>query len=260
MQKKSIYYHVLLGLLGWNSWSAAQDYKQFVFSVNSGYSWSTKANICANPSFWDPAPEGYNARVGNSAFYSAGIGYQPWCFPLLLMFSAVTRPSYKYCKFQSSLTVSGDIGSKTRFFNVSNNVFLFAVFINKINPWWCWHVGCNSSIAPFIGGGVGVAYNSVDNVHTVLPTQQPGGFNDVLSIMNKNTKSSIAAQAEIGLAIACNESVVFDIGYRFFYGGQFATNNYVVNIPGGFTRPSLAPAWSGRLMANELNVGFSVQF
>lgn len=239
---------------------ATAECKNLVIAVNSGPSWSTTATICADSSFWDPAVEGYNARLGTSAFYSAGIGYQPWSVPVTCMISAAARPSYRYCRFQTGQNSLNNIGSKTRIFRLSNNALFFTVFFNKYNPTWGWDLCCNRFISPFFGAGIGVGYNTLSNLHSVLPTQEAIGFKGVTSIVPAYTKASAVAQVEAGLAVACNDTLVVEIGYRFLYGGRFASNNYLNNIPLGATIQTEVPAWTGRLMANELSIGLSVQF
>ena len=69
----------------------------FYLMTESGWSWSNKANICADTSFWDEANEGYNSKLGRGYVASAEVGvfFNNW---LSLGSSYNFRGIYEYCK------------------------------------------------------------------------------------------------------------------------------------------------------------------
>lgn len=271
----------------------ADEMDRFYVGAQAGYSGSMKAKFCADPAFWDASPEGYNARLGNSAFYQSSLGYQH-CSWLAFQVSANYRPGYEYCKFQTSAAAdtTGFIGTKTRYLKLSSLAFMADIFVNKLGEHYSWEScgGC-LTVAPFIGAGVGVAYNNLYDFHSVVPAQPastgltPNTYptnaidSRVYSMMNPYVKQSFAAQGAVGLVARAWEKLNVEVGYRFFYGGKIQTNNYgyqfksgaVVNQPQvtvTATGAVVAKAnsefvpfaqentpWYGKLMANEFFVG-----
>ena len=212
---------------------AAEDVERFYVGAQAGYSASMKAKICADPSFWDASPEGYNARIGSSAFYQTSLGYQR-CSMFAFQVSATYRPGYDYCRFQTSTATSTTLflGTKTRFFKLSSLAFMADVFINKLGEHYSWE-SCNGClrVAPFIGGGVGVAYNNLYDFHSVVPAQPAGTGTTanyplyaipsrVYSMENPYVKQSFAAQGAVGIVARAWEKLNVEVGYRFFYGGK----------------------------------------
>ena len=79
MSKKNLGY--LLSLLFFLSHPAAKawdDYcctNPFFLKFSIGGSFSRKADICVDQRFWDPSPQSYNAKLGNSEVYSVMFGF-----------------------------------------------------------------------------------------------------------------------------------------------------------------------------------------
>jgi len=95
-------------------------------SIGGGYSWSSMASINVDTRIWDPAPQGYDANLNSTEFYQLAYGYN--ITPLFTTeVDIVYRPEYKYKKFQTSTSAGtpGFLGTKTRFFNLSNLSFMF---------------------------------------------------------------------------------------------------------------------------------------
>jgi hypothetical protein len=269
----------------------AHEMDRFYVGAQAGYSGSMKAKFCA-PAFWDASPEGYNAHLGNSAFYQSSLGYQH-CSWLAFQVSANYRPGYEYCKFQTSTAVDTNLflGTKTRFLKLSSLAFMADIFVNKLGEHYSWEScgGC-LTVAPFIGAGVGVAYNNLYDFHSVVPAKAASiglssGYpanaigSRVYSMMNPYVNQSFAAQGAVGLVACAWEKLNVEVGYRFFYGGKIQTNNYgyqfkseavvnqqqvtvngtgavVVNANSEFVAIAQeSPPWYGKLMANEFFVG-----
>jgi len=220
-------------------------------SIGGGYSWSFKTSITTGPN-WDPSPQGYKDDLNGSEFYFLGLGYH---FPCLLSasFELDYHPSFRYKRFQQSTSVEtvGFLGDKTRYFKLSNTAFTFNLFLNKNADFWCWTVCDCYKLAPFIGAGVGVAYNTLSDFHSVLPAPSGNVSEPVRSIMVSNRRVGLAGQAMGGITANFNDRFSFDVGYRWFYGGKFRSNNYLIDSNENST-PGKAQPWKGRLMANEV--------
>lgn len=238
--------------------NGTKDYP-FYFQISGGYSFSLTAKLggVAPPS-WDAAVEGYDSDLGSAPSFGAGIGYHanPW---LNLLISSSFRGGYHYKKFQTAIPTIfsfGQLPNKTRYFDLDNyNVMLSLIAhgINEGNMRYCF---CNGMIiAPFIGGGIGVARNNVYNFHSVLATST-GGFADVASDMEAKNTYSIAAEGMLGLTWLLCDRFSFDIGYRFYYGGQFESNDYVIEPSAG----AAATPWKGKLLANEAFINLRYDF
>lgn len=224
-----------------------------------GGSFSRCADICTDPAFWDPAVEGYNAKLGRSEMYTVGLGYAV-CPMFRGTFEASFRPSFKYCKFQTGLD-KGQInflGDKTRIFNLSNASLMFNgyLFGGGLTPYLDWNLGCNFCAQPYIGAGVGVSYNKMRNFHSVTtePIQTLDLTNYVIgSAMSPNTVRSFSWQFIAGFEVARTSLCSLDIGYRYFDGGKIRSNNWTFA-----TLETTAPAWRGKLRANEFFVNFNI--
>lgn len=230
--------------------------------LGSGGSFSRNSDISVNLQQWDPAVQGYNARLNNSVLYTAGIGYQLSCL-MSIDFEITSRPSYSYNKFQSPVPGSstpGFLGSKTRKFDLKNVSALINVFLHGSGLNLFYDVGHATIIEPFIGGGLGLSYHILDNFHSVLVTSPVPGSNNVSSIMNANTTSTFAWQLLIGLALVNNCQWGVDVGYRYFNGGKFESNNYLINVPSGLTQPLTVSPWKGTLTADEVFLDLKYYF
>ncbi len=228
-------------------------------TVGFGYSWSEDANVKANPSFWDPAKQGYNSDLDSSEVYSAGLGMR--VSPLLALAVDVSRrPSFKYEKFQSPAGPQpvGFIGEKTRFFDLTNTSVMFNVMLfgRGIYHQLLLSLGHHITVEPVIGGGIGVAYNTVENFHSVTATQT-GGFNNVNSIGDDRTITSFAWQLMAGLHVAIGQRASVDLGYRYFDGGDFEGPNYVHSVSGVTSSGLSVPPWKGNLCSNEAFINFN---
>jgi len=228
---------------------AADHTKNVFITLGSGYSWSTHADISVDTSFWDPSPQGYNSSLGNSSIFNAEAGY---IFNPLLSFGLGVsyRGDYSYSQFQTSSAAAtpGFNGDKTRYFDVNSTALMANLYLNKFGDthYLNYQFTPTMSIHPFIGAGIGVAYNQMTNFHSVL-----GNGTDVVSLMADNTEKSFAYQAMVGLALELNKTVSIDGGYRYFNGGDIQSSNY---LEPGTAAPVVAPAWTGKLQSNEVFV------
>ena len=79
----------------------------------------------------------------------------------------------------------------------------------------------------------------------------------VRDTMFSTSNNSFAAQAFIGLQYTACNWMKIGVGYRFFHGGDFCTNDYVTNprfVPQQKFEDGAFPVdpWQGTLQANEI--------
>jgi len=120
-----------------------------------------------------------------------------------------------------------------------------------------WRTGEHGSIQPFVGAGIGVSYNTVSNFHTVLTANE-----EITAKMLDKTQASLAYQFNAGLEWTC-QRLSIDLGYRYFNGGDFRSNNYIDRVSGttGLTlAPITVPPWTSSLATNELFVTAKIAF
>lgn len=236
--------------------------------IGAGGSFSQKAGIKVDNRFWDFAPEGYNEDIGNSEFYTVCFGYKILRF-FKTDLEVSVRPSFKYKKFQSSSlgTQLGFIGTKTRFFRLSNTSIMgnFYLYASGLSDNLIFDVENYFSIEPFIGVGIGVAYNTINDFHSVLArTTNSNGLrlHVVGTVLPEFTKKTFAAQATFGLEfLAFDERLGIDLGYRFFYGGKIETNNFATSLNTHLlTKAATVPPWTGKLKSNEFFINLKLFF
>lgn len=228
--------------------------------LGSGISWSSTSNIYPDPTRWDPSPEGYNSTLGTTPLYTAGIGYN--ISPLVSVDASYSfRGIYNYRQHQTAIgaTAQNPLGNKTRYFDLtSNSVMVNATLYGQgLSDRLAYSMGNYGVIQPVIGGGVGVSYNTVSNFHTVLDNSLI-----VTSVLQDQTKASFAWQLNAGLEMK-KDRFSFDVGYRYFNGGTFNSNNALttrVNNGGTPIATNIIPAWSSKLSANELYFTAKVAF
>lgn len=227
--------------------------KPFFVLLGIGGSYSMRTSIATNPSQWDPAIQGYTNDLGSSVLYTAGLGYN-----LSSLFTTdievTARPSYSYMQYQvpgAGASTPGFAGTKTREFDLLNTSIMANLYINGKAVKLFTHMGSKTILQPIVGLGLGIAYNTVSDFHSVQASSSVAGSNDVTSIMNSNTKSAFAWQAFLGAEAVYADTWALDLGYRYFNGGHFESNNYLTNVPSGLTSQLTVSPWSGTLRANE---------
>ena len=221
------------------------------FKVGSGGSYSMNTGIDANPTTWDPAIQGYDANVGKTALYSAAIGYN--FTPLVSFdFEYIYRPSYHYSKFQtaaaSANTLNYSSDSKTRYFNLQSNSVMGNLYLHGkgLSDHLVWNTGYGFSLEPFIGAGLGVAFNTVSNFHTIRSTGVSQSFQP------DNLRSSIAWQLSAGLNFYNDGNFNLGAGYRYYNGETFTSESTFID----WQNTTLYP-WSGTISANEFFITIS---
>jgi len=213
--------------------------------LGSGGSYSMNANIVADPAFWDASPQGYNGKVGHTAFYSAAFGYN--YTPLISGdIQYIYRPSYSYSKFQTS-TALGTVdfnGDKTRHFDLQSNSLMANLYLHGAAMSNSLKVDLSNAhaIEPFIGGGLGVGFNTVSNFYSVKTN---GVY---AAIEPDNFRTSLAWQLSAGLQLINDTNFNLAAGYRYYNGGSFSSANFTTDYP------SYNTPWNGTVQANEFFV------
>lgn len=242
----------------------------FFLSFGSGISFSKQAKIFANPVVWDPAFEGYNGKLHQTAQYAVGFGYQ-FTQLISLNIEGTYRPSFKYRKFQTSSANGTPLATsqKTRKFDLSNRSLMANVTLSGQGINFYTHLGSNAILQPFIGAGIGISNNQTSNFHSVLTSQNIAGFGlKDISVMGNDikNKTNFAWQLEGGFEMLYCQKLGIELGYRYFNSGKFKTTDHI--IPGAV--PFLpAPyaiggvqtfPWIGKLMTHELFVKLKYRF
>lgn len=237
--------------------------------IISGASFSRKADISADPSFWDPATEGYNSSLGTAPLLGVGLGYRVWDF-LAFDVSLTQRWGYEYRKNQTTSGTPLDrpaLPSKTRKFDLNSTSAMFnARLLGRGINGLFYNVDCAGSyVAPFLGAGLGFSYNKVSNFYSELaPNSLTTPFNSAASIgPSSSSRTSFAYQFEAGAEYKYKETWGLSVGYRWFDGGKFKTPNHIIGGTGLAGNPLVgivAPSWKGRLRAHEIFAEVSYHF
>ncbi len=215
------------------------------------------ADICVDTDFWPDVEEGYDSDFGNTGFLEYGLGYE-WCDWFSLIATGQYRGTLDFCisqsdiPFDTSLTNSGT-DSGTRFFSLDTHTFMLSALLDVTSA-----CGCEDwDISFVVGGGIGATNFHVFDFHTVLDTPDDNGDRPVMDIAITTSNYDFSAQAFAGLEYTTCDWFQIGVGYRFFHGGDFCTNDYVINsfkdIDGNAIE---VPAWQGRLQAHEVYLYF----
>ena len=250
----------------------------FSLYAAAGGSFTRCTDMCVDTSsgsFWPDVPEGYDSDLGRTGFIEYGLGYE-WCDWLTFIASGQYRDTMDFAHRQTAIPVFTDVSctfppleclettitdTGCRLFELDANTFMFSAIFDLTNLCGCedWWFGVQ------IGGGIGFTHFNVFNFHLELESEIVAeGFpgdeftftvpTRIRDTMYSTTNNSFAAQAFIGLQYtACNWMKV-GVGYRFFHGGDFCTNDFVTNSRGFNAADNAHPVdpWQGRLQANEI--------
>lgn len=218
-------------------------------TIGSGGSYSMKANIYANPTYWDAAPQGYDASMGATALYSAAFGYR---FSKLVSADVeyIYRPSYSYSRYQSPSAPNAIffVGDVTRHFNLASNSLMTNLYFSGsgLSKSLVYYFSHGYQLEPFVGGGLGVAFNNMTNFKSLKPA---GLF---VSYALDNARTSLSAQGTIGLRLYSEAKFLLESGYRYYNGGTFTSENFVLD------GSNILTPWKGTVQANEffIRIGY----
>ena len=230
----------------------------------TGASWANNANLTYDrtvPLLFNHTNtlNGYNSGLGTVPLYMAGIGYT--VSPLLKLDAGYAfRGIYKYNHHVNTVNsgASNPLPDNTRYFDLTSNSLMFSgtLFAKGLANTGLGNMlvhdmfGCGT-VQPFVGGGVGVSYNTVSNFHTINDSSLTA-----TRIMNDATIASFAWQLNTGLNWQITERLGFDIGYRYFNAGRFNSNDYFTSRISSTTNNPITTVyktpWISTLSANEL--------
>jgi opacity protein-like surface antigen len=232
---------------------------KFYLKLASGASFSEKLKVVAPIAIWDPAVEGYRARIGTRPILGAAIGYDFGRF-LATDLEFSYRPAFKYKKFQTSIandTTAAQIGNKTRHFNLDVSSIMYSVYLNGYES-FSWRPQCSvGALYPVLGAGVGVSQLKIYNFRSSgLPDtgdNVPGFGSD-----NEYTKRyHFTYQVMVGLEYRYGETWALSAGYRWFDAGKFKGPSYIRN-PAGLGQDVRPHEWRMKFRSNEAFVEFKV--
>lgn len=242
------------------AFSANEPLSPFFIELGGGYSWSMDANVHTDADHWGIIPEGLNSKLGQSEYGQIALGFQP-VRGLALDISGSYRPSYKYNATHARTvaladeTLTVDTAQVHNEFNLRNASVMFGVSVNKRGDAFAFNLGNGSFVAPYVGFGAGVAYNTMsDFKSSTRGLATPAAAATLLSAWQDRT---LAAQGSAGIVASIASDLLLEVGYRYFYGGDFKSGEAVNLVPGTDTR--LTP-WTGALKAHEAFVGLSASF
>ncbi len=86
-----------------------------------------------------------------------------------------------------------------------------------LGTWWC--------ITPFVGAGVGGAFNQIDGLQDLgsIPSPGVGSVNSASFFANAANKTSFAWAAHAGLAYKVNQNFTIELAYRYLDLGNAVT-------------------------------------
>ncbi len=163
-----------------------------------------------------PNPRFDQEHLGDAAFVGGGIGYQfnHW-------FRADLTGEYRTSqdiKATESYDAAGQFAGLRGFDaytgSVQSSVFLANAYFD-IGTWY--------GITPFIGAGVGGAYNRIFG----LTDYGQGGFNEGVGFAHESDKFNLAYAAHAGVSYAVSPNLKLELAYRYLNMGD-ATSNQII--------------------------------
>lgn len=233
--------------------SFSADSKVSVASATS----TNNSGTTPSTAFWDGANEGYNHNLDTSEFYTVALGYH-WNDLFSTSVELTNRPSYKYRKTQTvgsttnpQTSFSGieGLGNKKRYFDLNSTSLTFNIDLRSggIFEWASWRCGEHIGIQLILGGGIGVAYNKVENFHSIstsLAARTLVGRTPFISatagggVRPSDGNTDVTTQPLSPAGIAAIAGAANDVGTAL--GGAFNANDQVVlnieNANGSFNQ------------------------
>lgn len=180
----------------------------------------------------DPTSNGFGGKIGNTGFGGVGVGYaldNGLRADLVLTY----RPNFRLSSSQSdSFGNSGAAKADVRQGTLMANFY--------------YDIPASDVVRPFIGGGVGVARNTV---RTIAYTLNGVGVDRE----NGTTTNRFAWSATAGVAVMVAPSVMVDTAFRYLDAGSIRSS-------GKLASGANAGALKGRLTSNELLTSLRLSF
>lgn len=236
------------------------------FFLEETFSLEDPKDFCAQDHAGCVAPtRGYEGTFRHTPMIGFGFGYyfNSW---FSTNFSVNHRSRFRYHRFQipalTAANTPGFLGTKIRFFDFDNTSFMISA---RADHTFCPGLRrCYSFVwKPYTSFGIGLSKNSVYSFHSVTNTPvELGSFPsfEVGSIMTSNSVNKFAWQFEFGTDVSFCQLFFVGVGYRYFNGGRFFSNNYVVNAQDAIPTPVVVPPWCGIFRTSELFATFTIDF
>lgn len=227
----------------------------FYIKVDSGISCSGSANVVAPYPPWDPAIQGYGAKLGNCAIAGLSIGCE-LLQTVGLEVNVSNRSIFKYRKFQTS-TVGN--GSYTRKFDLNVTSILFSInLLGQGISYFNWDIGCGN-IYPKIGAGLGVSNLLIINYRTTgLPPIGDSSPYPSFSAENQYTlRKNFTYTLLVGFEYNYDDDWAIATGYRWFNAGNFKGPRYQ-RVASGSAVDVAGDTWKMRFRANEWFIEFKI--
>ena len=126
-----------------------------------------------------------------------------------------------------------------------------SIFINGFYDFESFAI-INSSVTPYIGGGIGISRNKMGVVTEVTPENE-------VAYLDGNKVSQFAYKLAAGTLVSLTESLSLDINYQYVDLGSFKSGlGYVVS--GGATGNLTEALNGGEIKTQELMVGLQYKF
>lgn len=230
----------------------------FYLKAGTGASISREAQITASPAVWDPAAQGYNSGLGTVPIALGGLGYDsPYVSAEI---TASYRPDYSYNQFQTPTTTTtpGTIGTTTRRFDLDVSSMMFSVYLNgrgcrHLN----WKAGNESSIYPFIGGGIGTSQMKLFNFRSTGLAPVTSGFPAFASENQYLITYRFTYQVMGGFEYRYRDLFALSIGYRWFDVSSFRGPRYLRDSQGNAIDVQ-SNTWKIKFEANEAFIELKV--
>ncbi|MGQ9369541.1 outer membrane protein [Azospirillum sp. ST 5-10] len=172
---------------------------------------------------------GFAGDLGESLLLEAGVGYQ---LPYNLRTDVTVgyRPGFAIDSSETlgGLSVSADA-----------DVTSWSIMANLY-----YDVPTGTAFTPYVGGGLGVAFNTVDDIDYAIGAGRIREEGD--------TKTNFAWSLQAGVAYAMTENATIDLGYRYVDLGEFET--------GGSSTVGTVESADGDVRAHEVKIGLRYRF
>jgi opacity protein-like surface antigen len=194
----------------------------------------------------------YNPTISASGIFDFGVGYQfnSW-------FRADVTEEYRGGASFQTLEVLNDVGPPVvqyaDFYRA--NLSSYVTMVNGYADLGTW-----SGITPYVGAGVGFAYNRLSgftdtgyayNSVTINPATPVGGYADDAG------KWNFAWSLMAGLSFDVTQNLKLDLGYRYLDYGKFTSGkvNCLADATPGFTTGCYSVYSKNDLASNDFRIG-----
>ena len=230
-----------------------RDYS-FYIKVDSGVSFAENAHVNAPNPPWNPAIQGYNAKLGHCPIIGFSVGYE-FSYLVDLELNVSNRSLFKYRKCQTPCTGGA---SYTRKFDLDITSVLMCANIIGRSTCLHWDVGCGK-IYPIIGAGVGRSRLLITNYRTtgLPPTGDSTPFESFSAENQYTHRRNFTYTILAGFEYTRDDCWTIGTGYRFFNAGHFKGPRYQ-RVADGSAVDVACDAWKMRFRANEWFVEFKI--